>query len=318
MAPMLPLAEIIAFVFGLVALGYLAGWTGLLKPLVGDGLSEFAVTIALPVLLFRTMAFADFSGAAPWALWGAYFAGIAMSWTAGHLLVVQIFGRDERAGVVAGITSSFSNLVLVGVPFVLGVYGQDGFEILALLVSVHLPTMMAVSIVLLAWFGREGGSHSFGGLLRNFVATLLSQPLIIGILAGLAWRLTGLPLAGLPARFVDSIADIAGPLALFAVGLGLRKFGISGNVWPAISVSMLKLMLLPGAVLVAAVLFGLPPLTAKVAVAAASMPAGVNSYLIATRFGTGQALASNTMTLTTPLAALTAFLWLVVAQWTFG
>lgn len=315
---MLPLAEIIAFVFGLMALGYLAGWTGLLKPLVGDGLSEFSVTIALPVLLFRTMALADFAGAAPWALWGAYFTGIAVSWTVGHLLIVQVFGRDKRAGVVAGITSSFSNLVLVGAPFVIGVYGQAGFEILALLVSVHLPTMMATSIVMVAWFGRKDSSASIGMVLREFLTTLFSQPLIIGILAGLAWRLTGLPLTGLPARFIESIASIAGPLALFAVGLGLRKFGISGNVRPAITVSLLKLMLLPGAVLVASLLFGLPPLTAKVAVAAASMPAGVNAFLIATKFGTGQALASNTITLTTPLAALTAFFWLVVAQWSFG
>jgi hypothetical protein len=50
-------------------------------------------------------------------------------------------------------------------------------------------------------------------------------------------------------------------------------------------------------------LLGLPPLVAKVAVVSAAMPTGVNPYLIATRFGTGQALASNTMTMTTAARA---------------
>ena len=89
-------------------------------------------------------------------------------------------------------------------------------------------------------------------------------------------------------RFVDALAGIAGPLALFAMGLGLRRFGISGNVRLALVLSVLKLFLMPAAALAMAWLFGLPPLTAKVAVATAALPAGINTYLIAVQFGTGQ------------------------------
>jgi predicted permease len=71
-------------------------------------------------------------------------------------------------------------------------------------------------------------------------------------------------------------------------------------------------------VLCTAWLFGLPPLTAQVAVAAASLPAGVNSYLIATQFGTGQALASSAMTLGTGAAVVTTTLWLSLAAMVFG
>ena len=58
-------------------------------------------------------------------------------------------------------------------------------------------------------------------------------------------------------------------------------------------------------------LLGLPPLTAKVAVAAAALPSGVNSYLIAVQFGTGQALASNQMTIATACAVVTTAFWLI-------
>ena len=62
----------------------------------------------------------------------------------------------------------------------------------------------------------------------------------------------------------------------------------------------------------------LPPLAAKVAVVTAALPSGVNSYLIATQFGTGQGLASNAMTIGTAAAVLTSAFWLAVTQAVFG
>ena len=316
---MSPLTETVLFVFGLVALGYIAGWTGYLKTEAGEALSQFAVGVALPVLLFRTMVNADFHGAAPWRFWAIYFAAVIATWTAGHLVMTRIFGRDGKAGIVGGVSSAFSNLVLLGIPFMLGVFGQPGFEVLSLLISVHLPTMMMASIVLFQLFGREPGARLQPlDVIHDFLGRLLRNPLIIGILAGLAWRLTGLPLPSLAIRFVDALADVAGPMALFAMGLDLRKFGISGNVRPAILLSALKLILMPALVLLLAWIIGLPPLTAKVAVAAAALPSGVNSYLIAVQFGTGQALASNQITIATACAVVTTAFWLSVAQMVFG
>jgi predicted permease len=107
-------------------------------------------------------------------------------------------------------------------------------------------------------------------------------------------------------------------VALFAMGLSLRRFGISGNVRPALTLSVLKLFLMPALVLAFVWLLGLPPLTAKVAVVVAALPSGINSYLIAVQFNTGQALASNQMTIATALAALTTTFWLTVVVHVFG
>lgn len=313
------LTETVLFVFALVALGYLAGWSGYLRAEVGDALSEFAVGVAVPLLLFRTMVAADFHGTAPWALWMAYFVAVAVAWTAGHLTMTRIFGRNGAAGVVGGVATAFSNTVLLGIPFMLGVFGQPGVEILSLIVAVHLPTMMAASIVLFEIFGRKGDAPVRAlPLIGSFLSKLFANPLIVGILLGLALRFTGVPLPGLAARLVDALAAIAGPLALFAMGLGLVKFGISGNVMPAVVLSGLKLFLMPAAALFMAWLLDLPPLTAKVAVATAALPSGINSYLIAVQFGTGQALASNQMTIATASAVVTTAFWLWLAGLVFG
>ncbi len=313
------LFETVLFVFGLVALGYLCGISGYLKPEVGDSVSEFAVRLALPLLLFRTMAQADFHGAAPWALWATYFCAAAITWAAGHLTVTRIFGRDSAAGVVGGVCAAFSNTVLLGIPFMLGIYGKRGVEILSLIVSIHTATMMFASIVLFEIFGQSrGGAGRWRELATAFLRKLFANPLIIGIMAGLLWRSGGLAMPVLAQRFVDALADTAGPLALFAMGLGLKKFGISGNLMPSVTLSALKLMLMPALVLAMAVLLGLPPLAAKVAVATASLPSGVNSYLIAVQFRTGEALASSQMTIATIAAVVTTAVWLMVAQAVFG
>lgn len=316
---MSPVVETIAYVFGLVALGYVSGWTGLLRPQVGEALTDFAIVIAVPALLFRTVVNADLAGAQPWALWIAYFSAIPFVWTTGHLIVTRIFGREAPVGVVGGVAASFSNLLLLGIPFVLGVYGQPGIEVLSLVLAVHLPTMMAASMVMFEWARRgEGVSSPLLTVLKQFFHNLLTNPLIVGILAALVWRATGLGMPGLATRFIDSFAGIAGTVALFAMGLSLRKYGISGDVRPAILMAALKLLLLPALVLVTAWLAGLPPLVAQVAIVGASLPTGVNPYLIATRFGTGQRLASNTMTISTAASVLTVGLWLAVAQRVFA
>jgi malonate transporter len=316
---MSPLIETVLFVFSLVALGYVSGAIGYLRPETGEGVAAFAVNVAMPMLLFRTMLGADFTSAAPWALWSVYFSAVVVTWTAGHLITTRVFGREPQAGVVGGVSSAFSNLVLLGIPFVLGVFGQSGFDILSLLVAVHLPIMIMASIILFEVFGRSGGEgKSLIDMLRSFVSRVTTNPLIIAIVAGLLWRFSSLPMPALPERIVDSLANTAGSVALFAMGLSLSRFGVSGNLKPALALSGCKLVLMPAVALALAWAVGLPPLTAKVAVAAAALPAGVNSYLIATQFGTGQALATNQLTIATALSVVTMSFWIWVTHLVFG
>jgi malonate transporter and related proteins len=315
---MASLIETVAFVFALVALGYLAGLSGFLKEETGSALSDFAVSVAVPLLLFRTMASAHFDGSLPLHLWGTYFSTVAIAWIVAQLTVVHVFGRDSRAGVIGGLSGSFSNLALLGIPFMLGVYGQEGFETLSLILSIHLPIMIAMSIVLFAWFGGEGAPRSVSDIVGDFARNVATNPLIIGIVLGLVWRGADLEMPALMARLVNALADVAAPVALFAMGLGLRRYGISGNVRPALAMVGLKLFFMPAVALLIASATGLSGMSAKVAVVAAALPVGVNPYLIAMRFGTGQALSSNAMSISTACAVATTAFWLAIAEWIFG
>lgn len=316
-----PFAETILVVFTLIAIGYGAAAFRVLKPETGEGLSDFVFTIAVPLLLFRIIATASFDHGAPWALWVTYFTAVLVTWSSAHFVIRAGFGRDARSGVVAGVTAGFSNLVLLGIPFMSGVYGEPGLAILSQIVSIHMPIMMGASVILFEWaLKRDGASTETKTaltLVTGFLRQLFSNPLILGILGGFLVRVSGLEIPAVADRVIASLGGVAGPLALFAMGVSLRGYGIRGQVPQAVSLVMLKLMLMPAVALGMALLLGLPELQAKVVVAAASLPAGVNSWLIASRLGTGQRLASTSMTLGTAFAAATTGIWLMITGMLF-
>jgi len=307
-------------VFGLIAIGYAVAGLRLLRQESGEALADFVFAVAIPLLIFRTLALADFSGASPWLMWIPFFAVFAMNWALGDVLIRRLFRRDARAGLVGGISSAYGNTVLLGIPLTLAAYGGDGAVPMALIVAVHLPVMMVVSSVLIERALRRDGV-SEGHLdaktrARNVLVTLVRSPIIIGMLAGAAWRAFGLPFTGLPAVLAGRLADIASTLALFAMGMGLWRYGVRGNIRAGLLLSALKLLVQPALVLLLVrTIAPMPASWARVAVLAAACPTGVNAYLVAARFKTGEALASNAISLSTALAVLTISFWIQMVGW---
>ena len=315
---MTDIANIVLSIFGLIGIGYGAARSGLLGKDVGKGLADFVFTIAIPVLLFKTLASADFGVVAPWSIWAAYFAGAAVTWTLSHITIRRMFKRDARAGVVAGLSGSFANTVLIGIPLVQTAFGEAGLVSLLIVVAVHLPVMMLVSLVLFEWAlrvdGVESGAVDRGAIWRRFVNNMARNPLVIAILAGVAWRLAGLPLTGVPAILTEALSRAAGPVALFAAGMGLASYGIARNVSQALVITVFKLVVMPAIVLATGWAIGLAPLAVAAATLAAACPTGVNPFLIAGRFGTGEAIASNVIAISTAAGAVSVGIWLVVLQ----
>lgn len=300
----------------MIGIGYALARSGYLSESVGEGLAEFVFNAAIPVLLFRTLAQADFHGASPWGLWLGYFGGVAVVWALSHKMIRSLFGRDARAGVVAGVSASFANTVMLGIPLVQSAFGEAGMVSILIIISINMPVMMFASIVANEWAMRTDGLETAKPdrleLARRFAIGLISNPIIVGIAVGALWRLTGWPVSGVPAKLVDSLSVVAGPMALFASGMGLARYGISGNVRPALLITFLKLIVMPAIVLAICFAVSLPPLAIAVATMTAACPTGINAYLIANRFGTGQALASNSMTISTAIAVVVTAGWFVL------
>ena len=313
------IVEIVLPVFGLIGIGYIAARLKILPEGSDRALGDFCFVIAIPLLIFRIIATADFTVGSPVHLWLAYYIGFTTAWAGGTLAVRRLFGRDARTGVVAGVSAAFPNTLLLALPLVITAYGDEGAAAIAVLVTVNLPVMMTVSAILNQRAMAVDGlsSHTDPRAAPKAAAiALVKNPIVIGIAAAIAWRLTGLPLGGPVGTVVSRLADVAGTLALFSVGMNLRQYGLSGNVRPAFVIAALKLVVMPAIIFaVLATIVHLPPVWARALVITAACPTGVNAWLVAARFRTGEALASNVITLTTAVSAVTVTLWLHAVEW---
>ncbi|CAN5198583.1 AEC family transporter [soil metagenome] len=291
----------------------------MLKAGSDETLASFVFLIPLPILVFRTVALADFSGGSPWLLWLAYYIAFAIAWVAGTVIVRRLFGRDARSGVVGGLSSAYANSLLLGIPLIISAYGNEGAAAMSLLIALNLPIMMTISAILiehaLVADGVSQGTHT-KAIVKSVARSMAVNPVVASIVVGLAWRFTGLPVAGPVGTLANRLADVAGTLALFSVGMNLRRYGVSGNLQPALMVTVVKLLLMPLIVFVlVATVIPLPPVWAKALVIAAACPTGVNAWIVAARFETGQALSSNAIVISTAGAVLSVAVWLHLVEW---
>lgn len=301
----LPIFILILFGWALVRLKILAAE-------IGDGLGDFVFKVAVPMLLFRTIANADFHGASPFRLWIAYFAGVLVAWTVGHLLATRVFGRDQRMGVLAGISAGFANNVFIGLPLVDRTVGAEGIVAMSILLAVHLPLMMIAGTVLMERAEQRSSgrpSHGLVAVSRQVGRNLVRNPLIIGLSAGLVLQMLGIALPPMLDGLVGQVAGMAAPAALISLGMTLNKYGMAGNVRLASSVSVIKLILMPAVVWLASKLLGLSPQWTAALVLTSSVPTGINAWLIASRFGVGQGLAASVITLSTAAGVVSVSLW---------
>ena len=132
-------------VFGLIAIGYAGNRLGLITGRMGEGLSEFVFSLALPCLIFRTLVRAEIPAVQPWGYWISYFVGVAVVWAAAMLIGRRFYGLSGIPAVVAGFSAGQANTVFVGVPMILKAYGDEGAVPLFLLIAVHLPVTMTLA-----------------------------------------------------------------------------------------------------------------------------------------------------------------------------
>jgi predicted permease len=320
------LAKLMAMFFT-VGLGWLAArqrWLG--KPEEGDParvLGNLVFYLFVPALLFRTTARLDLAHM-PWATLVAFFVPLV-----GVLLFVYLSQRRAAArhGAAApatrAITASFGNSLQVGVPFAAAVFGEAGLAIHIALVSLHalvLLTLLTALVELdLSRAAAAQGQAAPGGL-RGLARTLAQtarntviHPVVLPVLAGMAWNLTGLGLHPIVDESLLNLGAAVVPMCLVLIGVTLAAYGVRGLWKGALGLSAVKLLLVPAVVLVVARWgFGLTGLPLGVVVMMAALPTGSNALIFSQRYETLQAETTAAIVISTAAFALTASFWLAV------
>jgi predicted permease len=301
-----------------VALGWVAGRLNWLGPRSSDParvLSNAAFYLFVPALLFRTMARIDL-GAMPWPTLLAYFAPVVA-----YLLVVYAWQRRAAAALgpaapaTRAIGATYGNAVQLGIPMAAAIFGEAGLALHIALVSLHGLVLLTLLTVLVELdLARDRAAGSLAQTLLATVRNTIVHPVVLPVLAGLAWNLAGAPLPGVLDEVLRLLASAVAPVCLVLIGASLAGYGIGAHLRGALLLCVLKLLVLPAVVLLVAHQgFGLRGQPLAVLALMASLPVGANALVFAQRYATLQAEATTAIVVSTCAFALTAPAWLALA-----
>lgn len=297
---------IVAPVFALIAAGYASVLFRFVSEGAHKGISEFAFSIAIPALLFRTIVVSEFPDVSPYRMWGAYYGALALTWIAALLISTVLRERreDREDGVVFAIGSVYGNIVMLGIPLVLSALGNEAAGPMSLILSVNTPLLWLCGILQMELVSRKRTGSPLA-VIRPVLADLARNPLMLAIGFGVIWRFTGLGLNPVVDKTVELLAQAGSPAALIALGITLFRFEVKGEMLSVVVISALKLVAMPAVAFVLAKLLNLPPIVTGVVVLFAAMPTGANAYIFAAQYQRLVNPVSGAVALGTLLAAVT-------------
>ena len=270
-----------------------------------DRVNQFVFKVALPVLLFEDLSNSDFL-----KVWDTRFVLFCFVSTLGGILLAVLLSMGLKDRRLRGefIQASYrSSAALLGIAFIKNIYGDAGMAPLMIIGSVPLYNVMAV--VILA-FTSPGGAVLDRRMLGRTVVGILKNPIILGILSGMAWSLMGLKQPQIMEKTVSSLAGVATPLGLMAMGASFDLRQASQGVRAALGASAIKLVLLSAIFLPAAVYMGFRQQQLVAILVMLGSATTVSCFVMARNMGHEGVLSSSAVAITTCGSAFTLTLWL--------
>jgi predicted permease len=256
--------------FVLVLAGYALTRWARWPATVDAALSQFVFSVALPALLFRLMSRLSEMPPIDTRLLVAFFGGCFVTFAIGRLIAARLFALDGAGQAIFAMGGVFSNNVMLGLPIAKLTLGDAALPSVSLVLVFNALILWTLGTASVEW--SRSGSLSLAGF-RSTASSVMRNPIIVGVLAGTAFGLTGWHLPMLVDVPLQMLGDCAPTVAL---------------------------------------LIGLPSLETREVVLLASMSVGANVYQMARQFHSLEAATAASLLYSTALAALTTPVFLAL------
>jgi malonate transporter len=233
------------------------------------------------------------------------------------------FGRSAAAAPaqpsVRAITATFGNSVQIGIPLAAALYGESGLALHVTIVSLHSLTLLTILTALVeldlaqARRAADPGASQLLGTLATTARNTIIHPVVLPVLAGLAWNASGLALPVFADEVLATLGQAVVPLCLVLIGVSLAHYGVRGALRGATALSFLKLVAQPLAVLAfARGVLGLTGVPLAIVVMMAALPVGSNALIFAERYSSLQGETSTAIVVSTLAFVVSAPFWLAL------
>lgn len=306
-------------VFLMMCLGWFLRRIGLLDDVFASRMNRFVFRVALPVLLFQDLATENF-----FSVWDPGYVAFCFAATLLSILLVTLCSLPIRDIPARGefIQASYrSSAALLGAAYIQNIYGNAGMTPLMIIGAVPLYNIAAVVILTLTAQQPDPASgpsalpeaHHSSIVLRT-VRSIFTNPILVGIAAGLLWSLLRLPLPAIPAKVVGYVSATASPLGLIAMGASIDFHKIGGQMRASLTAVFFKLIGLEALFLPLAMVLGFRGEKLVAILVMLGSPTTVTSFVMAKEMGHDGALSSGAVMITTIISAFTLTFWIWLAR----
>lgn len=228
-----------------------------------------------------------------------------------------VFGRifyrrheaDRKKCLQYGIICS--NAGFLGNPIAEGVFGASGL----LLASVYLiPQRIMMWSSGLTIFAGEDTENALSPWKRRaqVFKKVVTHPCIIACIVGLILMITQWELPVVLNTTLSHLGGCNTALSMLVIGMilaeGKMKYIFDKDIW---IYSLIRMVLIPGLLLLVCRLIRLPNLVTGVSVLLAAMPAGATTSILAAKYNRAPEFAAQLVVVSTVLSFVTSFLWSV-------
>ena len=296
-------------IFLMMMLGLLFRKIGWIDEIFASKMNKFVFLVPLPVLLFEDLATVDFA-----EVWDMKFVLFCFGATLISIVIAAAVSFLWKDRSIQGefIQASYrSSAALLGIAFIQNIYGDAGMAPLMIIGSVPLYNVMAV--VVLSFFQPERKKLD-RQVWINTLKGIITNPIILGIIAGLLWSALRLPMPSILEKTASNIGAVATPMGLMAMGATFDIRKAFGKAKPAVAASVMKLVGFAALFLPLAVWLGFRREQLVAILIMLGSATTVSCYVMARNMGHEGVLTSSTVMLTTLFSAFTVTGWLYILR----
>lgn len=288
--------------FAVIFIGYFLKKNNQISPKTEKEIAGLIINIGFPSLIFFNI-LTEFQPTMIDKYFVILLAGIIITFFSlfvGYINSI-IFGIKNKK--LFSFLATFSNNVFIGAPVCLALFGSQGF-IMAILYDFGMGTMLWSAGI---WFVSDNYDKKAGGNLhiKEFFRNIFSPPLI-SLFIGFFLAFNGLNVPEVFLELTEMIGNITIPLAMIFIGLQIAKSNkidfINRKIF---MLSLIRLLLIPLAVLFFIRYLNFEMIVKNVIVVVASMPVFASSPVILEKYAKESEFASEAVFSTTLLFILT-------------
>ena len=287
--------------FALIFLGFGAHAIGFIDVAGARTMSKFAFYVTLPPFMFLKITASDPAAILNWGFIWRYESSTILIYLTAALIAQLLFRLGRLESGIFGLNVAYPNYGYMGIPLAILAFGDEAALPMALILFADTIVLLTLTACFVS--GNEGGPVA---AIKRISFTMIANPLVIAVLAGLLFSASGLILPKIPQQFGTLLAGAAAPVALFALGATLFGQPVRAAAAEVSAISLLKLILHP--LLVALFFLGLPgqePLWVKVAILSSCLPVAANVFMLANHYGAYTGRTASAILMSTALASAT-------------